>query len=353
MTTRDSGSPLVSVIVPIRGRFALAQQTLLSVARQTYRPIELIVVDDASEPAFVASPQAPGIDLRRIRLDTNVGPGAAREAGRTRARGELLAYLDSDDLWGSTHLASLVAALSAAPDAGMAYTAALEISLSDPPRLRAWSDVPCDRILPVLLWRRPWHTSACLWRRELTEAIGAWLPIWHYEDYAHDCRAGCLGARLTHVPEPTCFIQTDAPGRLSTHSNERRKVESYGLAVLSMAEGIRQVAGSRGPGDARMRRRVREILLGAAAKTAEHDLGTLSARIVLELWRWRKTSASLALASGVGLPLSLMSAGHLSARIFRWARSQSADEVGETSPALAAEESPLLELGGGPDAGRH
>lgn len=351
---RVSGAPLVSVIVPVRDRFALAERTLLSVARQTHRPIEVIVVDDASEPAFVPPPPAPGLDLRLLRLDRNGGPGAAREAGRKQARGEFLAYLDSDDFWASTHLSSLVAALRAAPQAGMAYTAALEVSLSDPPRLRAWSDVPYDGILPILLWRRPWHTSACLWRRDLTEAIGAWLPIWHYEDYAHDARAGCLGARLAHVSEPTCFVQMDAPGRLSIHANERRKVESYGLAVLSMARGVRHTAWYRDPRDPRVRHRIRKKLLGAAARAAEHDLGTLSARVVLELWRWRDAWASLAVASGVGLPLSLLSAGRLSARIFRWARSQSANEVGvrETQPAYVAGEPPPRKLGRRPDARR-
>jgi hypothetical protein len=100
---------------------------------------------------------------------------------------------------------------------------------------------------------------------------------------------------------------------------------------------------------------MREILLGVAARAAEQELGGLSARAVVELWRWRKPSASLALASGVGLPLTLMSAGRLSARIFRWARSQSSGEAGvrEAYPAYATGESSLLDLGGRRDAGGH
>jgi hypothetical protein len=341
------------VIVPVSGRFALAERSLLSVCSQSYRPIELIVVDDASNPAFVPPPQASDLDIRLVRLDTNVGPGAAREAGRKTARGDYVAYLDSDDYWAPTHLASLVAALAAAPEAGMAYSAALEMCAAESPKLRPGSDVAYTEILPILLWRRPWHTSACMWRRDLADAMGGWLSIWHYEDYAHDCRAGCLGAKLTHVPDPSCFIQTDAPDRLSTSSNERRKIASYGLAALSMAEGIRATAWYRDPRDPQVRQRMREILLGVAARTAEQELAGVSARSVIELWRWRRPSASLALASGVGLPLTLMSAGRVSARIYRWVRSHSADEVGSrgTQPAFVTGESSLLELGGSGPAG--
>jgi hypothetical protein len=324
MSKRDPGSPLVSVIVPVHDRFRFAERAVLSVWSQTYRPIELIIVDDASVPAFAAPPEAFDLACRVVRLDANLGPGAAREAGRAHARGEFIAYLDSDDFWGPIHLASLVAAMSAAPGVSMGYSAALEVRHTQPPRLRPWSDTAHAAILPALLWRRPWHTSACLWRRGLADAVGGWMPIWHYEDYEYDCRAGCLGAKLAHVPEPTCFVQTDAPDRLSASPEERRKSRGYGLAALSMAEAIRRTPWNQDP---RIRDRMRELLLSAAAKAAEQNLGGLAARAIFEIWRWPAPSASLAVASGVGLPLALMSAGHVSGRIFRWARSRSVEDA--------------------------
>src|SRR5262245_26975476 len=227
MSGINSRPPLVSVVVPVRGRFRLAERSVLSVWSQTYRPIELIVVDDASERPFILPPQVFDLDIRLLRLDTNEGPGAAREAGRRQAKGEFIAYLDSDDFWGPKHVASLVAALSASPEAGMGYSSAMEVRVDQPSRLRAGSGAAHADILPTLLWGRPWHTSACMWRRGLSAAVGDWMSIWAYEDYEYDCRAGCLGAKLTHVPEPTCFIQTDAPDRLTTNLAERRKVQSY------------------------------------------------------------------------------------------------------------------------------
>lgn len=334
ISQRSPASFLVSAIVPVHDRFELARRAILSVRSQTHRPLELIVVDDASIPAYVLPPEAFDLEVRLVRLDSNRGPGAAREAGWRIARGEFIAYLDSDDFWAPTHLASLVAALSADPEAGMAYSAAIEMHGGQPQTLRRRSDEAHAEILPTILWGRPWHTSACLWRRDLAEAIGGWMPTWHWEDYEHDCRAGCLGARLTHRPEPTCFVQTDAPGRQSASPDERRKIESCGLAVLSMADRIRGTAWYRDP---LLRDRIREILLTVAAKASEQKLGGLAARAALESWRWPSPSGCLAVASGVVLPLVWLAGGRTSARIFRWARGRLAKDVSRPATALSDE----------------
>jgi glycosyltransferase involved in cell wall biosynthesis len=325
---------LVSVIVPVHDRFDLAARAIRSVSSQTHRPLELIVVDDASTSAFALPPEAFDLEARLVRLDSNRGPGTARDAGRRIAKGAYIAYLDSDDFWAPTHLASLVAALSAAPEAGMAYSATMEMREGRPSGLRRWNDEAYTEILPTLLWRRPWHTSSCVWRRDLVEAMGGWGPTWHWEDHEHDCRAGCLGAKLIYRPEPTCFVDVDSPGRQSASSAARRRIESYGLAMLSMARRIRGTAWHRDP---IVRNRVREILLTAAARAAEQKLGVLAARAAMESWRWPSPSASLVVASAVAVPLVWLTGGSLSARIFRWARRRSA---GEGSPPSAAYRSP-------------
>ena len=308
---------LVSVIVPVHNRFELAARAIRSVWSQTHRPLELIVVDDASTPAFVLPPETFDLEVRLVRLDSNRGPGAARDAGRRIASGEYVAYLDSDDFWAPAHLASLAAALSAAPEAGMAYSTAMEVREGRPSGLRRWSDVAPAEILPTLLWKRPWHTSACLWRRDLVEAMGGWISTWHWEDHEHDCRAGCLGAKLVHLREPTCFVEVDSPGRQSSSSATRRRIESYGLAMLSMAARIR---GSAWHHDPIVRDRIREILLTAAAWASEQKLGGLAARAALESWWWPSPPPSLVVASTVAVPLVWLTGGRGSARIFRWAR---------------------------------
>lgn len=326
----EKASPLVSVVVPVHGRFELAQRAIESVRAQTHSPIELVVVDDASEPPFFL-PVAPEMEVRLVRLDSNRGPGAARDAGLRIARGDFIAYLDSDDFWAPTHVASLVAALHAAPEAGMAYSAAMEVREGQEQRLRRWSDEAHAEIFPAILWGRPWPTSACLWRRALENAMGGWMPIWDWEDYEHECRAGCIGARLVHQPEPTCFVQADAPLRQSASPAERRQIESRSLAALSMARRIRHSAWY---GDRRVRVRMREILLALAARASELRLRRLASRSLLEAWRWPRPTGVLVVVSGLVLPLSWLTADRTAARILRWARRRLAEGGGRPTLAL-------------------
>ncbi len=308
---------LVSVILPVHGRFELVARAIQSVRSQSYRPLELIVVDDASTPAFELPKEPFGFEARVVRLHANRGPGAARDAGRRVANGEYVAYLDSDDFWGPGHLASLVAALATSPQAGMAYSAAMEMRGGKPSTLRRWNDEAFTEILPTLLWRRPWHTSACLWRRNLVDAMGGWMPTWHWEDHEHDARAGCLRAKLISLPEATCFVEVESPERLSASSAMGRRITGYVLAMLSIARRIRRSDWYEDPA---VRGRVREILLTAAMRASEQGLAGLATRAALESWRWPSLPASLVLASALALPLVPFAGGRGSARIFRWAR---------------------------------
>jgi len=176
---RPSRRPLVTVVMPIHDRFALARRALESIYGQTHRPVEAIVVDDASSPPFAPPSVADskGVEVRVRRIDENVGPGAAREAGRRLASGEYIAYLDSDDAWHPQHLAGLVGALDRHSDADMSWAPSIEMHEGDERALRRYNDEVHERILPALLWGRPWHTSACLWRRTLSDGIGPWKAI--------------------------------------------------------------------------------------------------------------------------------------------------------------------------------
>ncbi|MFO7654959.1 MAG: glycosyltransferase family A protein [Candidatus Krumholzibacteriia bacterium] len=92
--------PLVSVVVPTYGHAALVEETLASIFAQEYPAVEVIVVDDGS-PDDTAERLAPLAERGRIRLlrQENRGQAAARNRGLSEARGELVAFLDDDDLW--------------------------------------------------------------------------------------------------------------------------------------------------------------------------------------------------------------------------------------------------------------
>jgi len=92
--------PPVSVIIPAYNRVAVIGAAIASVLDQSFTDFELIVVDDVSTDGTVAAVEA--IDdprLRLVRRAANGGPGAARNSGVAAARGGIIAFLDSDDLW--------------------------------------------------------------------------------------------------------------------------------------------------------------------------------------------------------------------------------------------------------------
>jgi hypothetical protein len=94
----ESQSPLFSVVIPTYNRADLLRQALESVFRQEFRDFEVIVVDDGSR-----EDQSEVMEEYRGRItflrQENAGPGAARNRGAAVARGEYLAFLDSDDVW--------------------------------------------------------------------------------------------------------------------------------------------------------------------------------------------------------------------------------------------------------------
>ncbi|MCU0592459.1 MAG: glycosyltransferase [Desulfobacterales bacterium] len=90
--------PQVSVIIPTYNRAGCLREAVDSVLAQEFRGFELIVVDDGSRDETPQLLQPYGDSIRVLRQE-NRGVSAARNAGIAGSRGELIAFLDSDDLW--------------------------------------------------------------------------------------------------------------------------------------------------------------------------------------------------------------------------------------------------------------
>jgi len=106
-------SPLVSVIIPSKNRPGLVQKTIDSVMGQTYRNVEIIVVDDGSNvplPPMLA--ERFGDIVVCFRHESSCGAPAARNFGATHAKGEFVAFLDDDDIWHPEKLEKQMAAFS-------------------------------------------------------------------------------------------------------------------------------------------------------------------------------------------------------------------------------------------------
>jgi len=117
-------NPRVSVLMPAFRRSDTIVKAVESALDQTWRDLEVVVVDDGSGDGTLDALSV--IDDPRLRVfshETNQGGNAARRTALDESRGELLAFLDADDVWLPTKIEKQVASLEAAgPTAGLSYT---------------------------------------------------------------------------------------------------------------------------------------------------------------------------------------------------------------------------------------
>jgi len=111
--------PLISVIIPTYNRYKFLLEAINSVETQTYPEIEIIVVDDGSTDETSSLSKKENI---KYIFRENKGPAAARNTGARAAKGDWLAFLDSDDLWKHKKLAKQWNALEENPDYKVVYT---------------------------------------------------------------------------------------------------------------------------------------------------------------------------------------------------------------------------------------
>jgi len=118
-----SSVPKISIIMPTYNRAAFIGETIASVVNQTYQNWELIIVDDGSDDnteEIISTIKDRRIQFYKAgRIAIN---GKIKNIGLEKANGQLIAFIDSDDLWAETKLEKQVAALEEYPEAGFSLT---------------------------------------------------------------------------------------------------------------------------------------------------------------------------------------------------------------------------------------
>jgi glycosyltransferase involved in cell wall biosynthesis len=120
MTTPVAAAPRVSVIIPVHNGKDYIHEALRSVLDQSFGDLEIVLVDDGSSDFDYTSLETMDPRLRVIRL-AGRGVSFARNAGLASARGQLLAFLDADDVWCPGKLAAQVNYFERHPQVGMVY----------------------------------------------------------------------------------------------------------------------------------------------------------------------------------------------------------------------------------------
>ena len=201
---RRSPAPAVSVIVPTYNRADLVTASLDSVAKQTFRDFEIIVVDDGSE-----DDTRDRIDCRpemiRYIWQENQGVAEARNRALRITHSEFVAFLDSDDLWQPTFLERAIARLREQPDAAMVYTDFISVDGKGQP-IRGHRKNPHDGDVTQALFTSTFiHTSAVVIRADVVRDAGGFDGrLTHNEDYDLWLRLS-LRHRFSLINEPLCL----------------------------------------------------------------------------------------------------------------------------------------------------
>lgn len=171
-------SPLVSIIMPVYNRESMLMNTLQSIAEQTYRPLELILVDNGSEDNSLAlchqfqAENHDGFFRTQVLQELKKGANAARNTGLSQASGDYLMFFDSDDIMYPDCIARIVTQL-ALNDFPKAIAVPYTVVFPNGKRGRRphyFSANPADQLFDILICTH----NVCL-RRTLPEKTGSWV----------------------------------------------------------------------------------------------------------------------------------------------------------------------------------
>lgn len=175
----QADAPLVSIVITTYYRDDALEAAIESALEQTYRPVEVVIVDDSGEG--FARQICEGYDVTYVPKEENEGQIAAWNTGVERANGEYIQFLDDDDRLFPEKIEAQVAVLRDSPDIGVVHCGIRwDFGVDDHPNADLKGDVLCD---VLTLDTSPCITSTMLIRREVLADV---VPIARYPGATDD-----------------------------------------------------------------------------------------------------------------------------------------------------------------------
>jgi len=183
--------PQVSVIIPTYNRGWILKEAIDSVLAQDYKDLELIVVDDGSTDNTFEILASYGNDIK-VLFQENKGVSAARNRGITEASGQLIAFLDSDDLWLPRKLSTQIDFFNQMPDALICQTEEIWVRNGIRVNPKKRHKKPSGMIFEPSLELCLVSPSAVMIRRSLFDRVGEFdVTLSACEDYDLWLRISC------------------------------------------------------------------------------------------------------------------------------------------------------------------
>ncbi len=228
--------PSVSVVIPVKNREKLLQETMQSVLAQTYENWECLIVDDGStDGTFDSAVSFSEADsrvrvIKRSNYSETPGAPACRNVGSLISEGEYLVYLDSDDLLAPHSLADRAAWLNRHPKLDFIVNLAQMFSKQPYDMDTYWNTwTEEDDLNRFLKLDVPWQTASITWRRTFANGVGPWdetLPSW--QDWDQHIRALSLEPKYERMDDADVFVRS--------HDNNIGKVSLTATHLRSHAK---------------------------------------------------------------------------------------------------------------------
>jgi glycosyltransferase involved in cell wall biosynthesis len=179
--------PLVSIVVPsyisTPAQAALLDETLHTVAAQTCRDYEIVVVDDGSplDVGAITARHAATLTLRQA----NAGSAVARNTGIQASRGQFFVFLDADDHLLPPALEAGLRTFAEHPECGFVVGRREEMTYEGSPVPWGVASLPAETWLYEILLGFDWYIippSSAMFRREVVEAVGGFRDPWGADD---------------------------------------------------------------------------------------------------------------------------------------------------------------------------
>jgi glycosyltransferase involved in cell wall biosynthesis len=254
-------APFVSAAITTWNRAAYLPAAVESVLQQTYRELELVVVDDGStdETNHVLEPY---LDRLRLVTRSHGGRAAARNAALEAARGSYISFLDSDDLWTPDKLERLVPVLEGNPAAVLVHGHVEIIDATGQPlaretaeHRRAFSALHAGGVdYAAYALRCLCFTSATVMRREAVLDAGGYDPEIAVEDLDLYLRLALTGEIV--------FVEGEPVARYRLHGGQTPDHERTAGETEVCLKHLRLIAGR--PGMTRARRNLHLTLARCA-----------------------------------------------------------------------------------------
>jgi hypothetical protein len=236
--------PFISFVIPAYNVENFIEESLRSLQRQTDGDFEAIVVDDASTDSTVAVVRSLVAADPRFRLMAGLGtgPGAARNAALGEVRGEVLAFVDADDVVHPRYVEEIRRLRRSLADDEvllLRYRRGETPSWPEAPERAARSVWPLDLALDAkAIWRM--SCTCAFFRRH----VGGFLTTHNYEDVVPTVRL-MLHARRFVESETTLYFYRDRAGSL-VQRRGRERIADASLVLHEMAQIGETVADGAG-----------------------------------------------------------------------------------------------------------